>query len=449
MHINELRDSLSKDLARIDELIEQEELSEEQRKELTETEKRADETLQKVNEAAKREERKQEFNAIPTPEPVKPEVEVRITSEEPTYRAGDAPGDHSWVRDLVAMSKYGDSEARDRLLRNNQEQRDLTRTDTSSVGEFVPPAWLIDLYTPGLRASRRVTANLCRQMALPANTDSLNIPKITTNPTVAAQTADNAAVNEVDTVSGTVTAPVRTFAGQNDVAIQVLEQSPLSGGFDQLIFGELMADLDRYVDVQVLNGTGSNGQVKGIVPVAIAGSVKSAYTDASATGPELYPSFGKVVSLVTSSRFDTVEAFVMHPRRWYWLASSIDGSNRAYIVPGANGPNNAYGVMSNVGDAQGPAGNIFGVPVYLDPNIPATLTNGAGTGGTEDIIIAGHFSDAILMESAVRTRVLPEVLSGTLTTRLQVYEYAAFTAERTAVSFGAIYDTGMSAPSGF
>lgn len=450
MHINELRSQLAADLDRIDELTELDELSEDQRTELAEAEVRADTALADVAEAEKREARKTQFQSIPKTEPVaKPEARIQVTSEERTYRDGNAPGDHKYWLDLYKANRLGDMDARERLIRNNAEARDLTRTDTSSVGEFVPPAWLLELYQGGIRATNRVTANRVRSMTLPGGTDSLNIPKITTNPTVAAQTADNAAVNEVDTVSGTVTAPVVTFAGQNDVAIQVLEQSPLAGGFDQLIFRELLDDLDRYVDTQVLNGTGANGQVKGIVPVAIAGSQKTAYTDASPTQPEMYPSFGKLLSLITTARKDTVECMVMHPRRWYWLLGALDSSNRPYITPLASGPNNAYGTQSEGGIAEGPVGQIGGVPVYLDPNVPVTLTNGAGTGGTEDIVIAGHFSDAILMESSVRTRVLPEVLSGTLTTRLQVYEYAAFTAERATSGIGAIYDTGMAAPSGY
>lgn len=386
---------------------------------------------------------------------------VVVGREEPTYRKGDAPGDHSYYRDLVNVFRSGDPEARERLMRNNaqvrdhlaakHELRDLSRTDTTSVGEFVPPAWLLELYQPGIRASARITANLVRAMPLPGGTDSLNVPRISTNPTVAAQTADNAAVNEVDAVSATVTAPVVTFAGQNDVALQVLEQSPLAGGFDELIFAELADDMDRYVDLQVLNGSGTSGQVKGIL-AAVASGNKSAYTDASPTQPEMYPSFGKVLSLTTTARKKGVEAWVMHNRRWYWLMAALDSSNRPYVTPVANGPQNAYGVATadGAGQAEGLVGYIAGVPVFIDPNVPVLLTNGAGAAGTEDIVIAGRFSDAILFEGALRTRVLPEVGSGTLSVRLQVYEYAAFTAERAAGnSFGTIYDTGMAAPSGY
>lgn len=412
-------------------------------------ETRADELATKIETVQKQEGRKAHLASVP--EIKSPEVRVEVGREELTYRKGDAQGDHSYFRDLWNAQVRGNRDAYDRLERNNIEARDLSRTDTSSVGEFVPPAWLLELYQPGIRASKRVTANLVRQLPLPGGTDSINIPRISTNPTVAAQTADNAAVNEVDTVSATVTAGVQTFAGQNDVAIQVLEQSPLAGGFDQLIFAELMADLDRYVDAQVLNGTGANGQVKGFVPVAIAGSQKVAYTDASPTVVEFFTNLSapKMVSLITTARKDTVSAFVMHPRRWYWLMSGLDSSNRPLVVPTAGGPNNADGTQTVGGAAEGSVGQLIGIPVYLDPNIPVLLTNGAGAAGTEDIIIGAHFEDAILFESSVRTRVLPEVLSGTLTTRLQVYEYAAFTAERATSGVGAIYDTGMAAPSGF
>lgn len=447
MHENELRAKVAALIEEIDTLAAKDDLTEEDRATISTKETERDTALDELKKVVEREARKAEFNAIPI-QTVKPEPETRVevTKNERTY----GPHKGGYWKDLAKATISGDQDARDRLIRNNVEARDLSRTDTSSVGEFVPPAWLLELYQPGIRAAARVTANLCRQLELPGGTDSINLPRITTNPTTAAQTADNAAVNEVDAVSGTVTAPVRTFAGQNDVALQVLEQSPIAGGFDQVIFSELTNDLDRYVDLQVINGSNASGQFSGILALTIAGSQKVAYTDATPTVPELFPSFGKVVSLITTARKDNVEAMVMHPRRWYWLTSQVDSSNRAYVVPTANGPTNAYGVQSNGGIAEGPVGTVLGIPIYLDPNIPVLLTNGAGAAGTEDVILAGKFSDAVLFEGSLRTRVLPEVLSGTLTVRLQVYEYAAFTAERAgALGFGSIYDTGMAAPSGY
>jgi hypothetical protein len=51
----------------------------------------------------------------------------------------------------------------------------------------------------------------------------------------------------------------------------------------------------------------------------------------------------------------------------------------------------------------------MGLPVVTDPSIPNTL--GAGT--NEDRIIMMRASDLYLWESPIRTRVLPEIGSGT------------------------------------
>jgi hypothetical protein len=95
--------------------------------------------------------------------------------------------------------------------------------------------------------------------------------------------------------------------------------------------------------------------------------------------------------------------------------------------------------------AAGYVGTMLGLPVFLDGACPLTL--GAGT--NQDAIIAARFSDSILFEGAVNTRVLPDVGSGTLTVRFQLYRYVAFTAGRRPTSVSAINGTGLIAPSGF
>ena len=54
-------------------------------------------------------------------------------------------------------------------------------------GYFIPPLWLPEQYIPGLRA-HLVAAGLCRQLDLPAGTDSINIPKLSTLTSVGYQT---------------------------------------------------------------------------------------------------------------------------------------------------------------------------------------------------------------------------------------------------------------------
>jgi len=161
-----------------------------------------------------------------------------VTTKEPlTYRKDNAMSQH-YFRDL-AKSDRGDHKAAERIQRHGREveaeRRDITRVDGAG-GEFVPPLWLIDKYFDIARPAR-TTADLVSKMDLPGGTDSINIPRVTTGAAVAIQAADNANINEVDMVTATVNAPVRTIAGQEDVAMQLLDQSPIA--FDQIVFKNL------------------------------------------------------------------------------------------------------------------------------------------------------------------------------------------------------------------
>ena len=84
-------------------------------------------------------------------------------------------------------------------------------------------------------------------------------------------------------------------------------------------------------------------------------------------------------------------------------------------------------------------GSIQGLPVVTDPNI--ATTSGAGT---EDIVYVLRASDAVLWESGIRARVLPETKSQNLTVLLQLYGYLAFSAARYPQSVVEI--TGLTAP---
>lgn len=354
------------------------------------------------------------------------------------HRGQDSP---SYALDLISRQFMGDHQAARRLVEHAQqadmfggEQRDMSRVDGAG-GEFVPPLWIMDLYAEKARAGR-VFADRLTQMPLPTGTDSINIPRITTGALTGIQTADNAAVAEQDMVTDSKAAPVRTIAGQVDVALQALEQSPAN--FDQIIFADLFADHAQKLDVQTLNGSGALGQMLGALQVS--GINVTAYTDASPTLPELYPKVARAAQDISTGRFREAEAIVMHPRRWMWIMADLDSSNRPFVVPTAHGPTNAP-VVSTALVAEGSVGTMLGLPVFIDSNIPVNL--GAGT--DEDIILVGRFSDSLLWEGAIRTRALPEVGSGTLTVRLQLYSYVAMTAERHPTSISTVGGTGLNA----
>jgi HK97 family phage major capsid protein len=365
---------------------------------------------------------------------------IRVGAEPMTYRKG---GEYGYFRDLAASrSEAGaddQAQARERLQRHRQEvdtlresagmetRANMTRTDGAG-GEFVPPLWLMEQYLPLARAGR-VTADLCRKMPLPAGTDSINIPKVSTG-AAAAEQADGNSVQKTDITTGSVSAAVTTFAGQQVFAMQLLDQSPVS--MDEVVFGDIIADLASKVDVYVLNKASI-----GILNVASINSVT--YTDASPTVGELYPKVADSIQRIHTSRFLPPQAIVMHPSRWAWHLASLDSTGRPLVVPNANGPQNAFAGMGDV-RSEGSVGSLQGLPVYVDPNVPTTLG-----GGTEDAIIVARFDDLYLWEGDVRTRVLFETDADTLSVRLQVWEYAAFLGGRYPKAIAKITGTGLAA----
>jgi HK97 family phage major capsid protein len=233
------------------------------------------------------------------------------------------------------------------------------------------------------------------------------------------QTADNTNVVEQDLTDAFVNAPVRTIAGQQDIAIQLIDQSPVA--FDEIVFRDLVADHASQVNAQVLAGSGTSGQVLGIRGTSGIETVAAA----GVTAAQVYAAIADAVQRVHTQRFMPPTVIVMHPRRWAWFLTQLDTSDRPLFLPTANNPQNAMGVLSAVASEQ-VVGQMHGLPVVTDPGIGTTY--GAGT--NQDLIYVLRASDLILWESGVRTRVLPETLSGQLTVRLQVYGYVAFSAAR-------------------
>ena len=362
---------------------------------------------------------------------------AKVVSEPQTYAEH---GQRSFVRDLVNAQLRNDQGAWSALNRHMQEvaveSRDISRTDGAG-GEFVPPLWLVDLYAGTLRAGR-TTADLLTSLALPAGTDSINIPRITTGTDVGIQTADNAATTTQDMVTTSVSAPVRTISGYENVSIQLVEQSPLAGGLDRMIFADLMQAYDTKLNVQVINGVGTAGELTGLLNTSGIGTVT--YTAGTPTAAGFGTAFAQALSNVAKSRYSGAEAYVLHPSIWYGLVGLSDSNGRPIVVPNSNGPFNAVAVNGVPGASQGPVGNILGVPAYLDPGIP--------TVSSANPVLAAKFSDTILMESGMRTRVLPDVLSANLTVRFQLYAYCAMAA-RYPAGIVKMVGTGFNPQSGF
>lgn len=365
---------------------------------------------------------------------------AQVGKEPMTY---SERGERSYVKDMINATLRNDQGAWSNLNRHMEEVRVEARTTNGidrvdgTGGEFVPPLWLTDMYAKTLRPGR-VTADLVQNMALPAGTDSINIPKITTGSLTGIQTADNAATTQQDIVTSSVAAPVRTISGYEGVSIQLVEQSPLAGGLDRMIFTDLMADYDYQLNAQILQGVGTAGQIYGLINTVGIGTVT--YTAGTPTAVGIGTAVAQAISTVAKSRYKGAEAIVMHPSIWYSLVGASDTAGRPLVVPNQNGPWNAAGVNSAPGQAQGQVGSYLGLPVYLDAGI-ATVSS-------QLPIVVAAFSDTVLFESGVRTRVLPDVGSANLTVRFQVYGYAAMAA-RYPSGIAKVTGTGLVPISGY
>jgi HK97 family phage major capsid protein len=329
------------------------------------------------------------------------------------------------------------------------EQRIISRTDGQG-GYEVPPLWLVDEYIEYLRAGRTL-ADLWHNFPLPSGTDSINIPRFVTGTATGTQPGDGAPVPGRDAADNFVQARVMTVAGQEDAAMQLLDQSPLN--YDEIIFADLAADYNMQVSAQLMLGSGFP-QLNGLFPTGVLGASVGASTTGfvtQATGTttaqwtgtaSFYTGIAQLISQIARNRFLTPTAIITNPAVWYALTSAIDSQNRPLVVPEQNGPFNAVEVNGGA-QAEGLVGRVQSLPWYVDPNIPLTfggtvapyigaISNGhtapvPGSGGNPLFTpaIVGRFADLFFWEGDMRTRVLSEVLSGSLAVRFQLYAYCA------------------------
>ena len=144
------------------------------------------------------------------------------------------------------------------------EARTERAVATGGLGGLVPPQYLVDLAAPVARAGR-VFADIVRHLPLPAEGMSIIVPRQTTGATAAVQATQNTNVSNTDIAVTDLTVPIVTIAGQQDVSRQSLERG---AGVDELIFADIVAAYNVGLDAQVIAGTGSGGQMLGVLNTA-------------------------------------------------------------------------------------------------------------------------------------------------------------------------------------
>lgn len=374
-----------------------------------------------------------------------------ITSEPRTYmdpehysRSGDIP---SFFADMYRAQTWGDPQAQQRIQRHYAEAErsgemvSERATTTSSFAGLVVPQYLVDRYALVLRTGRPA-ANILAREQLPEQGMQFLVPRGTTGASAAAQTTENTAVSSTDEAWSNVTVSIATIAGQQDVSRQSLERG--SPGIDAIIFLDLTRAYAAELDNEVLNGSGASGQMLGLRNTAGI-TQASAFTAAVTVPTFISKTAGIVNSLASVGTQVTPNYWLMHPRRWYWLTSQVDTTNRPLVEPEGQAPMNPAAVVTYPGgysgDGDGPArpvGFLHGLPVVIDANVAASV----GT-GPEDQVYLLDSTQHILWED-VQSGGMPrqarfeQTLSGQLTVKLVAWGYCAVTFGRYPTAVGVV-----------
>jgi HK97 family phage major capsid protein len=367
----------------------------------------------------------------PTEEPATGQAVVK---EEPlTYRQ-DNQHDVSFVKDFIDSVVSKDAAASERIQRHQQEMV-VTRDGTSaSFAGLVVPNYLVDLAAPLARAGRPF-ADQCRNLPLPDSGMTLNISRVTTGSTAAIQAAENDAISETDIDDTLLTSNISTIASGQQLSRQAMERGT---GIDALVTGDMASAMSTTLDYQLLNGSGSSGQLLGVESVSGTNSIT--YNDASPTVAELYPKLLDAIQQVNTGIYRAPDLIVMHPRRLAWLQAAVDTAGRPLVLPIANVPQNAVGTGPTAG--YGNSGTqIAGIPIVTDANVRTDL--GAGT---EDAIYVVSRGDMLLFEDGDMMMRMDETAGLNLTLTLVMYQYCGFVAGRYPAAISKIRGTGLIAP---
>lgn len=387
-----------------------------------------------------------------------------------TYRQD---GDHSWFRDriLTATGRDAGPGAAERMRRHDQEMRGILgdrgsaayktiraagfeyrvepNTNTGTGGNFAPPLWVNEMFATAKRQMRVLADLIPATFPMPPGVSSINLP-IINNGTVVQPVQDGGPVPAQDVTDQAGSSTVVTLSGQVDIALQLLEQSPVRAAVDWAFMLDLSEAYDAQLEQQLLYGAGT--AYNQILGVANAATAYVTYNDASPTGSEMWPFFGQAVAQLGDNRDLPPEVWLMRTARWGWLNSSEDTATRPFGLPSPF-------FLGNTDSTPDPVGGLLGFPVFLDDAIPAAMVWGSPsstvdpvyTGGTQDMLIALRPSDLILFEGNPQIsvgNVYTEPGSGSLTVKIGMHDYAAMIS-RYSAGVVPVGGTGFTVQSGY
>jgi len=366
---------------------------------------------------------------------------AKVTREARTYSPDVDPLGASFLAD-VALRQMGDWDAAQRLARHSTEERvergsklsayEARAAATSAFAGLVVPQYLVDMVAPAAAAARPF-ADICNKHPLPPTGMTVNISRITTATSAAAQT-ENSAASETNIDDTLLTETLFTVAGQQTLSRQAIERG---SGTEDVTLNDLIRRYASALDSKLINDA-----TTGLTNVAQS----VAYTDASPTAAELYPKILQGQSQLEAVMLDQGVGdlyAVMHSRRWAWMQSQVGTSWPFIGQPGYATQSGGQNLATGYG--QGVRGILpNGIKVIVDNNIATNL--GAGT--NEDEIYIVNAAELHLWEdpSAPMFIRAEQPAAASLGVLLVVYGYAAYSFRRYTNGHQKIAGTGLVTP---
>lgn len=364
---------------------------------------------------------------MPTPTKTRSKPVVQVLTTRDPY-SPESP--YSWFRDKATVAhdearhrqlvnpagkaEVFSREARDRL-NDHAEARTLNATNTSG-GDFVPTGAIPQSIALGFGISARaraVVTGLLPTEALPAETGmTVNVPRFSTGASVSVQAAQNDAVSQTDPATALASSPVVTLTGMVEMSQQLFDRgAPAS--FDQAVAAELGSALAERLEIQILNGSGSSGQLTGLIPTSGIGT--ATYTSSSPTVSGVVSKLGELISTVHQAAGTTPSFIALHPRRAAWLQSQSDTTGQP--------------IRTNVG-----------IPLVSVPALPLDSSS-------RDIALAIVADGVRLFLAPPQIQIVTDFSgTSTLSVRVVATQYAALVLPRAGSSIGKLTGSGMAAP---
>ena len=280
-----------------------------------------------------------------------------------------------------------------------RERRDLSSSTAPDALRPSAPGWIADEFGRASRSQATLAAALGPRPLEEGMVDTVggvptvSLPRLVTGAATAVQTAQNAAVTELDPTTGSVSSPLATIAGQVDMSRQLFDFS--RPGLDEAISDDLGRDFGQRLDAQIISGSAAAGQLRGLANTTGTLAVTNAGTTAATQASSIWSAFS---SLAGASGFGTPDPnaylTILHPRRYAFLQAGGWNAGGALNLPGT--------VVASGG-----------------------IRTNLGAGTNEDEVYVLERSNVILSLRQVAFRVFPEIGSSTLTVRVSAWGTAA------------------------